>query len=65
MGSPTADGEVAADLLGTVTRKDGYVQVTYNGWPLYCFAADQGPGDAIGQNVSNVWFVVSPPQAWR
>ena len=35
------------------------MQVTYNGWPLYYFPNDAEPGEANGQDVGNVWFVVS------
>lgn len=35
------------------------MQVTYNGWPLYRYSQDAQPGDAIGQAVGDVWFVVS------
>ena len=42
-----------------MTRDDGSVQVTYNGWPLYYFAPDRGPGDARGQNSGDLWYVVS------
>jgi predicted lipoprotein with Yx(FWY)xxD motif/plastocyanin len=58
-GAPQAGKGVDAALLGTTTRKDGSIQVTYNGWPLYYFAKDQKPGDVTGQNVGDVWFVIS------
>jgi predicted lipoprotein with Yx(FWY)xxD motif len=45
-------------LLGTTKRKDGTTQATYNGWPLYHFAADSAPGDTKGQGISDVWYVV-------
>ncbi|MER3443371.1 MAG: hypothetical protein C4342_04620 [Armatimonadota bacterium] len=43
---------------GTLTRDDGRIQVTYNGWPLYYYAADKNPGEAYGQGVGNVWWVI-------
>jgi predicted lipoprotein with Yx(FWY)xxD motif len=46
--------------IGTITRTDGTIQVTYNGWPLYFYAPDKKPGDTTGQNVGGVWFVVKP-----
>lgn len=61
-----SEGEVAAgegvnpDLIGTTERDDGSLQVTYNGWPLYYFAGDENPGDTTGQDVGDVWYVVSP-----
>ncbi len=59
-GSPVAGEGVDASLLGTTTRTDGTVQVTYNGWPLYYYEKDKAPSDVIGQNVGDVWFVVAP-----
>lgn len=52
------DGADAA-LLGTTTRDDGTVQVTYDGQPLYYYAADQAAGDTNGQGVGGVWWVVA------
>jgi predicted lipoprotein with Yx(FWY)xxD motif len=46
--------------LGTTLRKDGALQVTYDGKPLYFWARDSKPGDTTGQNVGQVWFVVKP-----
>jgi predicted lipoprotein with Yx(FWY)xxD motif len=57
--NPTGSDAVAAGL-GTTQRTDGSLQVTYNGMPLYFWAKDQKPGDATGQNVGGVWFVVNP-----
>jgi len=59
-GAPIAGTGADASMLGTTTRTDGTVQVTYNGWPLYYFAKDTKPGDVTGQNVGSVWFVISP-----
>ena len=58
-GDPVApDGLGGA--LGTTTRQDGSLQVTFNGMPLYRYAADTEPDDVYGQGVGNVWFVVNP-----
>jgi predicted lipoprotein with Yx(FWY)xxD motif len=59
-GDPAAGEGVDASMLGTTNRTDGTVQVTYNGWPLYYYEKDKAPGDVVGQNVGEVWFVVSP-----
>ena len=59
-GNPVAGDGVDASKLGTTTRTDGAVQVTYNSWPLYYYAKDKAPGDVAGQDVGKVWFVVSP-----
>lgn len=58
-GSPVAGDGVDTSKFGTTTRKDGTTQVTYNGWPLYYFVKDKKAGDVTGQDVGNVWFVVS------
>jgi len=59
-GDVTAGAGVDASLLGTTTRTDGTVQATYNGWPLYYFAADTRPGDTNGQGINEIWYVISP-----
>ncbi len=59
-GDPVAGDGVDASKLGTTTRTDGAVQVTYNGWPLYYYEKDKAPGDVTGQDVGSVWFVISP-----
>ena len=59
VGDPAAGEGISAGRLDTITRDDGTTQVTYNGWPLYYFAADKGPTETMGQNVGDVWFAVS------
>ena len=62
-GAPVAGEGVDATLLGTITRDDGTLQVTYNGWPLYLFVEDAAPGDTNGQGIDEfggLWFLVSP-----
>jgi predicted lipoprotein with Yx(FWY)xxD motif len=55
-GSPVAGPGVSG--LGTLTRPDGTVQVTYQGMPLYTYTGDHAPGDANGEGVGGVWHVV-------
>ena len=50
---------MAAEQLGSITREDGSTQVTYSGRPLYYYALDETPGDALGQGENDEWFVVS------
>jgi predicted lipoprotein with Yx(FWY)xxD motif len=61
-GAPQAGSGVNQALLGTITRPDGTIQVTYNGHPLYYFSADTSAGAAHGQGVKAFgaeWYVVS------
>jgi predicted lipoprotein with Yx(FWY)xxD motif len=59
-GAPIPGTGVTASLLGTFTRPDGTVQVTYNGHPLYYFAKDTAAGDTNGEGVGSIWYVVTP-----
>jgi len=66
LGPMKAGKGVDASLLGSVTRTDGKVQVTYAKQPLYYFAGEPGekpdrkPGDVNGQHLYDVWYVMSP-----
>jgi predicted lipoprotein with Yx(FWY)xxD motif len=51
-GKPTVGNGASASHLGTTERKDGTVQVTYAGHPLYTFVEDKKPGEAKGNDVS-------------
>ena len=48
---PTA-GSGVTGTLGTFSRSDGGVQVTYNGLPLYYWQGDTKAGDTTGQGVN-------------
>jgi predicted lipoprotein with Yx(FWY)xxD motif len=58
-GDPLPAASVSAPL-GTTERRDGSPQVTADGHPLYYFASDAEPGDAKGQGIGDVWFVLRP-----
>jgi predicted lipoprotein with Yx(FWY)xxD motif len=53
---PTVEGVTGE--VGTITRDDGTMQVTLDGWPLYLWQDDANPGDTTGQGVQGVWWVV-------
>jgi predicted lipoprotein with Yx(FWY)xxD motif len=57
-GEPTAGEGAMSSALGTTKRKDGTMQVTYNGRPLYTFVGDKSPGEANGQGDDGVWWVL-------
>jgi predicted lipoprotein with Yx(FWY)xxD motif len=61
-GSPRAGNGAKQKLLGTTRRRDGRVQVTYAGHPLYYYK-DDTPGNILCQNVDEfggLWLVVKP-----
>jgi predicted lipoprotein with Yx(FWY)xxD motif len=57
-GKPTAGEGAMASALGTTKRKDGTLQVTYEGHPLYTFSGDEGPGEANGNEAEGTWFAL-------
>jgi predicted lipoprotein with Yx(FWY)xxD motif len=62
-GEPKAEAGAMASRLGTTKRKDGSVQVTYNGWPLYTYAGDKAPGEANGNDIDQFgaeWYALMP-----
>jgi len=61
-GAKASDGAMAAEL-GTTKRKDGTIQVTYAGWPLYTYTVDAKPGEAKGTDVKSfgaTWYPLHP-----
>jgi predicted lipoprotein with Yx(FWY)xxD motif len=62
-GEPKAMGDAQQSLLGTTKRKDGTVQVTYNGHPVYGFVEDKKPGETNGNDFKGFgaqWYALEP-----
>lgn len=59
-GDITVGEGLDASKFVTVDRTDGSKQVKVGTWPLYYFANDAAPGDTKGQEIGDVWYVVSP-----
>ena len=60
--SPLAGPGVEAKLLGMTKRKNGRLQVTYNGHPLYYYEADK-VGKIMCQHATmhgGLWLVIKP-----
>jgi predicted lipoprotein with Yx(FWY)xxD motif len=65
-GKPVASGKVKSALLGTTKRKDGKLQVTYKGHPLYTFLLDKRAGQTAGEGSKEFgasWYAIAPSGA--
>src|SRR5581483_2589820 len=62
-GTPKAGPGIKASLIGTTKRKDGKLQVTYKGHPLYSFAEDKKPAQTLGEGSKAFgagWYALTP-----
>jgi predicted lipoprotein with Yx(FWY)xxD motif len=62
-GEPEAEKGASPTKLSTLTRKDGTLQVTYYGHPVYTYAEDKKPGEANGNGVTafgGQWSALGP-----
>lgn len=60
---PVVTAPVRASVLGSDVNPAGGRVVTYDGWPLYRYAGDGGPGTASGQAEDlngGLWYVITP-----
>ena len=48
-----------AGKIALQPQPDGSKQVSYNGHLLYTFTNDKAPGDASGQGLGDVWYVLT------
>lgn len=67
LGMPTAAaGTTLPHGFGTITRPGGQVQATYDGHPLYTYAADSAPGQVNGNGLNasgGLWWAMTPSGA--
>jgi predicted lipoprotein with Yx(FWY)xxD motif len=62
-GKPTAGPGITGSLIGTTKRKDGKLQVTYKGHPLYTYVTDKKPGQTTGEGSKLFgagWYALTP-----
>jgi predicted lipoprotein with Yx(FWY)xxD motif len=57
---PLAGAGLSASKLGTIKRRDGGVQLTYNGYALYLYSGDKKAGQTHGQGVERLWYAMTP-----
>ena len=64
IGVAKAVGKAKQSLIGSYKNPvSGHRIVTYNGWPLYTYIQDHGPGQVTGQNLDlngGYWWVLTP-----
>lgn len=63
---PTGAPGIQGAMIATVTRADGSRQVTFDGHPLYRYAADAGAGSTNGDGVKDkfgTWHLAKPGTA--
>jgi predicted lipoprotein with Yx(FWY)xxD motif len=61
--TPAVAGKANPSLIGLTKRGDGTTQVTYNGLPLYYYAADTKAGQATGNHLKDgfgLWLGMLP-----
>ena len=57
-GAGTAGTGLDSSKLTLEPQADGTMQAAYNGHLLYTFQNDKAAGDANGQGLGNIWYVV-------
>ncbi|MDT7553006.1 MAG: hypothetical protein QOI16_1542 [Pseudonocardiales bacterium] len=55
---PMGTNVIDPSMMGSLKRPDGTEQLTINGWPIYRYAKDIGPGNVTGQGVDGVWTAI-------
>ena len=57
-GDATAGTGLDKSKLSLQTQPDGTKQVAYNGHLLYTYVGDSAAGDANGQGLGGIWYVL-------
>lgn len=58
LGKPQVEMGFKIASLGTITRPDGSIQVTYKGHPLYLYVQDKMAGATTGNGIGGQWHVM-------
>jgi len=61
VSSAKAGSGIKASLLGSKKLSDGETYPTYNGWLMYEYSGDSGPGDSNGQGIKSfggTWYAL-------
>ena len=58
-GETVTAGDGVSGEVSTMTREDGTIQVTVNGFPVYFFSGDSAAGDVNGQGIGSKWYVMT------
>ncbi len=61
VSAATSGTGIKASLLGAKKLSDGKTYPTYNGWLMYEYSGDSGPGQANGQGIKSfggTWYVL-------
>jgi predicted lipoprotein with Yx(FWY)xxD motif len=62
-GKPSGGTGVVTSKIGTTKRKNGTLQATYGGHPLYHYDDDHKPGQMKGEGsrlFGAEWYIVAP-----
>jgi len=62
-GEKVSIGAGVKGKVGTVARSSKSLQVTFNGYPVYTFAGDSGPGETNGEKIASfggTWYMLRP-----
>jgi predicted lipoprotein with Yx(FWY)xxD motif len=58
-GAATVGGGLDQSKVSAQPQPDGTSQIMFSGHLLYTFVGDKKPGDATGQGLGGIWFVLS------